>query len=86
MTPKLTESSQAVKILRAKFRTGEVTGKEKPKAVWESDPAFQKHRLNNFRTCFNKIKKQLEDEGTFFFVLAFSFHFFSLTFFLRHYD
>jgi len=35
---RLTRQSKAGTILRAKFRSGEPSGKEMPKAVHESDP------------------------------------------------
>ena len=43
-------------MLRAKFEKGEVAGDESPKSVWESDDIFQKHKLGNFRTCYNAMK------------------------------
>lgn len=67
---KLTESSKAVRLLRSKFRSGEVTGQELPKSVWESEPSFMDHKLNNFRTKFHKIRKELEGEGKAFSILS----------------
>lgn len=59
----LCESSKAVKLLRSKFQTGELNGIELPKTMRELEELFKEHPLNNFRTCFNKIKKQLQSEG-----------------------
>lgn len=47
----------AVKLLRTKFVNGEITGRENPKAVWEAEPVFQKHKLTNFRACYNNMKR-----------------------------
>ena len=42
-------------MLRSKLEKGEVTAGESPKVVWESDAVFQKHKLGNFRTCYNAM-------------------------------
>lgn len=53
---RLTKKSLAVRLLRTKFEKGALTGEEQPKAVWESDAVFQKHKLANFRTCYNSMR------------------------------
>lgn len=58
MSSRLTKNSRAVSVLREKFEDGTVTGDETPKAVWSSDPIFQVHSLNAFRTCFNSMKAE----------------------------
>ena len=58
--PKLTNSSIAVKLLRAKLESGQLSGNEAPKSVWESDPTFKMHSLSNFRTCYNKLRRELD--------------------------
>lgn len=61
MAPRLTKGSKAVKLLRSKFQKGEITGKEDPKLVWQSDDVFKQHKLPNFRTCYNNVKKDFLD-------------------------
>ena len=53
---RLTKKSLAVRMLHSKFEKGEITGGESPKAVWASDAVFQKHKLGNFRTCYNAMR------------------------------
>ena len=66
---KLTENSDAVKLLRALFDRGEVTLKSDPKSVYESDPRFYKHHpLDPFRTRLNNMKKEYRGAvGRFFY-------------------
>ena len=52
----LTKRSNAVRLLRSKFEKGELTGNEQPKAAWKSEETFQKHKLGNFRTCYNAMR------------------------------
>lgn len=59
---RLTKTSRAVKLLRSKFETGEVTGREDPKEFWQSEVVFQEHKLTNFRTCYNNIRKDFEGQ------------------------
>lgn len=33
-------------------------GDEDPKSVWESEAIFQKHKLANFRACYNNLRKE----------------------------
>lgn len=61
-TAKLTETSKAVILLRKKIRNGEVLLSDNAKSVWESDPVFMSHKLDNFRTKFNRIKAE-DDQG-----------------------
>ena len=58
------KKSLAVRMLRSKFEKGEVTGGESPKSVWESDDVFQKHKLSNFRTCYNAMGVEFESKAT----------------------
>lgn len=51
--PKLTETSRAVKLLHEKFRREKATLNDNPKTVWETEPLFAVHKLDNFRTKFN---------------------------------
>ena len=53
---RLTKKSLAVCMLRSKFEKGEITGGESPRVAWESDAVFQKHKLGNYRTCYNAIR------------------------------
>ena len=65
--PRLTRNSEAVKLLRSKFQSGQLTGNETPKRVYESHPIFLRHTLTSFRTCYNRLKKELNaGSGKFF--------------------
>lgn len=61
---RLTRDSKAVVKLQEMFASGQITGTEEPKAVWLADPVFHAHKLNNFRTCFNNIKKDVYGDKT----------------------
>lgn len=63
MPQKLTESSTAVVLLRKKLAAGEVSLTDNPKTVWSSDPLFMEHKLDNFRSKFNRIRTE-EPEKT----------------------
>lgn len=54
---------QGSEASRSKLERGEITGQDDPKIVWESEPAFQLHKLNKFRACYNNLRKELEDRG-----------------------
>lgn len=54
----LTKSSKAVILLYKKFCTGEISITDNAKAVWGSNPVYQVHKLDNFRTNFNRIKSE----------------------------
>ncbi|KAI0563120.1 hypothetical protein FGB62_46g01 [Gracilaria domingensis] len=56
---RLTANSNAVKMLRMKLQTGELQRNEKAEKVWRSEPCFQEHRLDRFRSCYNRVKKNL---------------------------
>ncbi|KAI0557028.1 hypothetical protein FGB62_353g00 [Gracilaria domingensis] len=56
---RLTVNSNAVKMLRMKLQTGELQGNETAEQVWRSEPCFQEHRLDTFRSCYNRVKKSL---------------------------
>ena len=59
---KLTDTSLAVKKLRAIFNKGFIAASSDPKSIYKSDPIFFKnHRLDPFRTRFNTLKKQYCD-------------------------
>ena len=60
----LTRSSKAGMLLLAKFRSGDINGTEKPKAVHSSDTEFQKKSLTNFRAFYNRMKKEISTAGT----------------------
>lgn len=57
---KLTERSRAVILLRKRIRNGKLSLSENAKTVWESDPVFMSHKLDSFRTRFNKIRAEEE--------------------------
>lgn len=54
---RLTRDSQAVVKRIALFSDGKISASAEAKAVWLSDPVFQAHKLHNFRTCYNNIRK-----------------------------
>ena len=58
MAPKLTKNSLAVKTLNSMLSSGELSGTDNPKSVWESNHLFKSHKLPNFRTCYNRLRKQ----------------------------
>jgi len=70
MAPKQTAQSPARKLLLHKFLSKELTGKENPKEVWESEQVFMKHKLSNFRNHFNKLRNEHMD-GTISFFCTF---------------
>lgn len=55
---KLVDSSKAVKALRKQFQNGEIDEFDTPKQVYESKAVYQEHKLDNFRTKFNKLKSE----------------------------
>ncbi|KAI0560922.1 hypothetical protein FGB62_97g111 [Gracilaria domingensis] len=62
MKPKrkrLTANSHAVKLLRMKLENWELDGTEKAEKVWRSEALFQEHKLDTFRACYNRIRKDL---------------------------
>lgn len=65
---RLTKSSKAVSLLYSMFESGQLGKNSDPKPVWLSNPVFMNHKIQNFRTCFNNIKKEIfgqtVDEGT----------------------
>lgn len=64
MAPKLTRNSKAVQLLIAKFRSGELSGRENTKDVYESNPLFKNHRLSTSLTRYNVLRKEFaRDEG-----------------------
>lgn len=58
---KLTEAPKAVQLLRKNFRNGEVSFSDNAKTVWESEPIFMKHKLDDFRTKFTRLKTEHEE-------------------------
>ena len=61
---RLTKSSDAVIKLREKLERGELKGTEDPKQVWLSEPLFQMHKIENFRTCWNNLKKEFKNSNS----------------------
>lgn len=55
---KKTQSSTAVVLLRKKLAAGEVNLKDNPEKFWSSDPLFMEHKLDNFRSIFNRIRTE----------------------------
>ena len=54
---RLTRDSKAVVRLQELFAAGKIDHSTEPKATWLSDSVFTAHKLANFRTCFNNMKK-----------------------------
>ena len=63
MTGKLKAKSPARLLLAKKFLSGEILGQEDPKEVRESEEAFRQHKLRNFRTHYNKMRKEHADSA-----------------------
>lgn len=55
----LSSNSKAVLLLRKTFGGGGITDDDDPKLVWLSEPVFKENKLGNFRSRFNKQKKEL---------------------------
>lgn len=55
---RLTEGTEAVKSLRAKFHSGIYPGIFNPKDVWSSDPVYRQYDLDRFRARWNRLKKE----------------------------
>ena len=55
MSEHLSKNSHAYKLLEQKFDAGEISS-DCPKEVWLSELIFQKYKLDNFHTTFNKLK------------------------------
>jgi len=60
---KLSEPSRAVRSLRKKFATREIPPDANPKQIHESNDLVKWHKLDNFRTRFNKLKAQYYGNG-----------------------
>ncbi len=58
MPPELTKSFAARQLVEKIFKNGQITGTEDPKSVYESEPAFQQHKLDDFRVRYNNLKKE----------------------------
>lgn len=58
-TSRLSLSSPAAQLLKRKTESGKLTGKEVPKPSWETDIAFQLHKLANFRAMYHCILRSL---------------------------
>ena len=66
MVGELTAKSPARQLLRKTFLSGEITDNEDPKEVWESERVFKQHKLGNFRTHYNKTRKEFsKSSGTY---------------------
>ncbi len=50
--------TEAVQLLRLKFKVRHFTQDMDPKAVWESEDTFKEQKLQNFRTSCNNMKKE----------------------------
>ena len=65
---RLTRDSKAVVLIQELLASRKITQSTERKTVWLTDPIFQAHKLANFRTCFNNIKREANmstPEGTF---------------------
>ena len=69
----MSKNSEAIKLLRHMFSNGQINDSDTPKSVYESSDVFQKHKLSNFRTHFNSMRKEYKpNEGMFLFLCTFS--------------
>lgn len=67
--PRLDENSPAVKLLRKRFKSGEITADDDARSVQATDALFLQYKPDTFRTRFNRMKKEYageEEEGMFF--------------------
>lgn len=55
---RLTADSQAVRLLREKFESGAIDPAHTASRVRNSEYIFQRYPLTNFRTCYNKLKRE----------------------------
>lgn len=55
---RLTKGSKAVSLLYSLFQSGKLGRDSEPKPIWLSNPLFMNHKIQNFRTCFNNVKKE----------------------------
>lgn len=55
---RLTINSKAMILLKKKFENGDISAEDTPKSIWGSELVFMEHKLDNFRTRFNKLKKE----------------------------
>ena len=63
---KLTKNSKAVMMLKQMLSSGQLSGEEDPKTVWQSLPTFMEHKLSNFLTCYYRLRRQFcTGKGTF---------------------
>lgn len=55
---RMDESSAAVKKLRKMFQEKKITKHSAPVEIYEQHECFKSHKLDNFRTKLNKLKKE----------------------------
>lgn len=65
---RLVSNSKAVLLLRQKFESGEITVDDDTKSVWLQEAVFKEHNLDNYRTRFNKLEKEIliENEKSYY--------------------
>ena len=70
---KLTEKSEAVKLLRSMFHEGKINSKTDPSTLYQSDAAFfTNQRSDPFRSRLNTLKREYRDLQGMYHVQSFS--------------
>ena len=59
---RLSKNSPAVTTLRRMLSSGELSGGEDPKSVWQSNSLFMEHKLSNFSTFYNRLREEIPAE------------------------
>lgn len=57
---KLTKNSRSVQLRSEKLPDGSIAYDTNPKRIWESEAILRAHKLTNFRTCLNNLRKPRE--------------------------
>lgn len=59
MIVKPTRDSSALIILKERLESGQLTGEESLKEVWELDELFRAHKIFNFRVRYYALWKEM---------------------------
>ena len=63
--PSLKEGNKARDLLKARLESGEITGQESPLELHESEPLWNQYPLQQFRTCYYNLRRDLGILGMF---------------------
>lgn len=62
---KLSDSSKAVFLMQKMLHIDKMSYTDNSKNVWGFEPKFMEHKLNNFRTKFNKLNAENDNKSKF---------------------